>query len=294
MLSAKERFSGGTAVVTGAGSGIGEGLARHLVALGMAVVVADIDIDRAESVADELTTAGGTAVAHAVDVADATSVDHLAASVFDRFGSVQLLVSNAGVENAGLLWEVDIPRWNTVMAINVDGAYHSVRSFVPKMIGQGSPAVIVMMSSIGGLTSSALQAPYIVSKHAVLALAECLHQEVALVGAPIQVSAVLPAAVRSNIFAAARQDAPSGNELANRMWDVLQQANDTVALDPVDAAERMLEAVARGDFWIFTDDGFSRSTLESRVNQLRELTAPPNPLEALAYLGITTGSGERR
>src|SRR5437899_1545936 len=120
MPTAKERFNSGTAVVTGAGSGIGEGLARNLAALGMTVVVADIDIDRARSVADDLASAGGGAVAHWVDVADAASVDLMAASVFDRYGGVELLINNAGVENAGLLWEVDVERWNKVMAINVD------------------------------------------------------------------------------------------------------------------------------------------------------------------------------
>ncbi|HEY4022424.1 MAG TPA: SDR family NAD(P)-dependent oxidoreductase [Pseudonocardiaceae bacterium] len=290
--TAQQRFSSGTAVITGAGSGIGEGLARHAAALGMTVVVADIDSDRAELVANSVIAHGGNALPHVVDVADAASIEDLAGSVFERYGSVELLVNNAGVENAGLLWEVDVERWNTVMAINVNGVFHGVRSFVPRMITRGTPAVIVNMSSVGGLTSSALQAPYIVSKHAVLALTECLHQEVALAGAPIQVSAVLPGPVRSGIFSSALRDAPTNNVLANQMWDVLQQVNDTFAVDPLAAAAQMLDAVARGQFWISSDEQPFRDMAEARANQLRELSPPPNPFDVLKLLGITTDHAE--
>ncbi|HEY4460664.1 MAG TPA: SDR family NAD(P)-dependent oxidoreductase [Pseudonocardiaceae bacterium] len=288
MPTAQQRFSSGTAVITGAGSGIGEGLARHVAALGMTVVVADIDGDRAESVANNLIAHGGNAMPYNVDVAYAASVERMAAWVFERYGSVELLVNNAGVENAGLLWEVDVERWNKVMAINVNGVFHGVRSFVPRMITHDTPAVVVNMSSVGGLTSSALQAPYIVSKHAVLALTECLHQEVALAGAPIQVSAVLPGPVRSDIFSSALRAAPTNNVLANQMWDVLQQVNDTFAVDPLAAAAHMLDAVARGEFWISSDEQPFRGMAEARANQLRELSPPPNPFDVLKLLGITT------
>ncbi len=287
MPTAQQRFGSGTAVVTGGGSGIGEGLARHLAALGMTVVVADIDADRARSVVQSVAAAGGSAVPYPVDVADASSVEAMADSVFERYGSVELLVNNAGVENAGLLWEVGVERWNKVMAINVNGVFHGLRSFVPRMIARGTPAVIVNMSSVGGLTSSALQAPYIVTKHAVLAMTECLHQEIALVGAPIQVSAVLPGPVRSDIFSAARRDAPTGNTLANQMWDVLQQVNDTVAVDSLAAAAHMLEAVARGDFWVSSGDEPFRSMAEGRAKQLHHLSPPPNSVDVLKQLGIS-------
>lgn len=288
MPTAQQRFSSGTAVITGAGSGIGEGLARHVAALGMTVVVADIDGDRAESVANNLVAHGGNAMPYTVDVAYAASVERMAVWVFERYDSVELLVNNAGVENAGLLWEVDVERWRKVMAINVNGVFHGVRSFVPRMIARGTPAVIVNMSSVGGLTSSALQAPYIVSKHAVLALTECLHQEIALTGAPIQVSAVLPGPVRSAIFSSALRDAPTNNALANQMWDVLQQTNDTFAVDPLAAATHMLDAVARGEFWISSDEQPFSGMAAARADQLRELSPPPNPFDVLKSLGINT------
>jgi hypothetical protein len=78
------------------------------------------------------------------------------------------------------------------------------------------------------------------------------------------------------------------------MWDVLQQVNDTIAPDPVHAAAHMLEAVARGDFWIMTDDELCRSTVESRANQIRELSPPLNPFDVLKQLGIAPGDRERQ
>ncbi|WP_433347347.1 SDR family NAD(P)-dependent oxidoreductase [Microtetraspora malaysiensis] len=280
-MNAHERFGSGTAVVTGGGSGIGEGLVRHLAALGMTVVTADIDADSARAVADDLSAQGLSAVPYQVDVTDAEAVEAMAAQLFRAYGTIDLLVNNAGVENAGLIWEVDPERWERLMAINVGGVFHGLRSFVPRMIEAGSPSVIVNMSSVGGVSSAALQAPYIVSKHAVLALTECLHQEVALVGAPIQVSVVLPHAVRSRIFSSARRDAPTGNAMANQMFDVLQQANDTIALDPRDAAEHMIEAVARGDFWVFSHDDLGKAAVDRRAAQLSALTPPPNPRQVL-------------
>lgn len=208
MSTAQQRFSTGTALVTGGAAGIGEGFVRHLAVLGMAVVVADIDEQKAVEVADAVIREGGAAEAYRIDVTDADAVDEMARYVFDRYSSVELLVNNAGVENAGLLWEVSIDRWRKVMDINVDGVFHCLRSFVPRMIETGTPACIANLSSVGGLNSVAVQAPYIVSKHAVLALTECLHQELSLVNAPIQVSAVLPHSIRSQIFLAAERDAP--------------------------------------------------------------------------------------
>ncbi|MER5181557.1 SDR family NAD(P)-dependent oxidoreductase [Streptomyces sp. NPDC002896] len=283
-MSAAQRFNGGTAVVTGAGSGIGEGLVRHLAALGMHVVVADIDADAARGVANDLCAQGASAASYQVDVADADAVEAMAASLLKAHGTVELLVNNAGVENAGLIWEVGADRWNKVMGINVSGVFHGLRAFVPRMIQAGAPATIVNISSVGGVATAPLQAPYIVSKHAVLALTECLHQELALVGAPIQVSVVLPHAVRSQIFAAARRDAPTDNPMANQVFDALQHANDTVALSPLEAAEHLLEGVARGDFWVFTHDDLGKASVAARANVLQTLSPPRDPAEMLKGL----------
>lgn len=288
---ARQRFSQGTAVITGAAAGIGEGLARHLAALGMTVVVADIDSGRAEKVAVDIVSAGGRAEPRALDVADPVAVDSFAAEVFDRFGSVELLINNAGIETAGLLWEVDLDRWARLMQINVDGVFYCLRSFVPRMIATGSPSCIANLSSVGGLNTVAVQSPYIVSKHAVLALTECLYQDLSIVGAPIQVSAVIPHSIRSDIFTSAQRDAPTENETANAVFAAMQRDNVEKGLDPLVAAEHMVEQIARGEFWIHSDDELCTAAAHRRGRQLLDLLPPADPRDMLARMGVPIPKG---
>ena len=287
MSHAERRFGTGTAVVTGAGAGIGAGFARHLARLGMTVVVADIDEERASLVAEDIRAAGGRADVHGVDVADADAVKRMADNVFDRHGSVELLVNNAGVETAGLLWEVSGARWRRLMEINVDGVFYCLRAFVPLMLKVGKRACVANRSSVGGINSAAVQGPYIVSKFAVLAMTESLHQDLSLVDSPIQVSAVVPHSIRSEIFRAAQRDAPTTNVTANAVFDAMQQANVESGLDPLDAAEHMTEAIARGDFWVFSDDDACRQFTDRRAAQLRDLLPPADPRTMLTRMGIS-------
>jgi len=284
---ARERFGGGTAVVTGAAAGIGAGFARHLAGIGMHVVVADVDDAAAEELAAELCEGGGRATSWQVDVSDWASVDAMADGVFAAHGGVELLINNAGVENAGLLWEVDPARWRRVMEINVDGVFHGVRAFVPRMIERGTPATVANLSSVAAFAITPVQAAYTVSKHAVLSITECLHQELALVEAPVQVSAVLPYSIRSSIFTTARREAPSGNAVANAVFDAMQEKNVAAGRDPVDAARDMTAAIARGEFWIFSDTEICSAAARRRSDHLGELDPPADPWISLKGLGVT-------
>lgn len=289
--TARERFSGGTAVVTGAAAGIGRGLARHLGVLGMTVVVADIDEDRAAGVAAQIIEHGGNGEAFGVDVADAGAVEHMAATIFARHGSVELLINNAGIESAGLLWEIDPARWRQLMQINVDGVFYCLKSFVPRMIEAGSPSCVANLSSVGGLNTVAVQSPYIVSKFAVQAMTECLWQDLAVVGAPIQVSAVVPHSIRSEIFLAAQRDAPTTDPTANAVFAAMQRDNVEKGLDPLEAAEHMVEQIARGDFWVFSDDAMCTASATRRGEQLLSLSPPSNPRDMLARMGVPLPEG---
>ncbi|MFJ6095694.1 SDR family NAD(P)-dependent oxidoreductase [Williamsia muralis] len=289
--SAQQRFSTGTAVVTGAAAGIGEGLARQLASLGMTVVVADINADRASAVAADISSGGRRAEGQGVDVSRPEEVEALAELVFDRHGSVELLINNAGIESAGLLWEIDDARWRRLMQINVDGVFYCLRSFVPRMIGTGTPACVANMSSVGGLNAVAVQGPYIVSKHAVLAMTECLHQDLSIVGAPIQVSAIIPHSVRSEIFLAAQREAPTDNPTANAVFDAMQRNNVTEGLDPLEAAEHMIEQIAEGEFWIHSDDGMCTAAARRRGHQLQHLLPPSDPRDMLTRMGVPLPEG---
>lgn len=284
MASAAERFGNGTALVTGGGAGIGEGFVRHLAALGARVVVADVDRSRAEAVADDVRAGGGRAVPYEVDVTDDAAVDRMAEHVFAEFGALDLLINNAGIETAGRLWDVPAARWRQVMSVNVDGVYHCVRSFVPRMIDAGRPAVVANLSSVGGVRTVPFQTPYIVSKHAVLAMTECLHQELRLVDAPVEVCAVLPHSVRSRIFLDAQEAAPAGDPDSDRLFDWMQRANVASGLDPVEAARHMTDQIAAGRFWVFSDDERGADALRARADHLNRQTEPPDPRDMFEVL----------
>lgn len=278
-MSARDLFSGGVAVITGAGAGIGAGLARHAAALGMTVVAADIDLESAERLADELNAGGGAALAVACDVRDAQAVQDLADFTYREIGPVRLLVNNAGIEQFGYLWDTPVANWQRVMDINVSGVFHGVRAFLPKMIAAATPAWVWNLSSIGGVAAVPLQAPYIVSKHAVLALTECLRLEVELAGHAdfIRVQAVLPGAVKSNIFeaaggvdsAAAGTDVAAAENQRAAMLDI-----KAAAMDPDAAAEVVFEQSAQDAFYLLTQPEYVGSAMAERAEILSNLTAP--------------------
>jgi len=282
-VTARETFSGGVAVITGAGAGIGAGLARHAVRLGMTVVLADIDTGAIAALRDELCTAGGTAVDVACDVRDPDAVQELADKTYRDVGVVRLLVNNAGIEQFGYLWDTPLTNWRRVVDINISGVFHGVRAFLPKMMATGEQSWVWNLSSVGSVVAIPLQAPYIVSKHAVLALTECLYLDVQSAGHGhhIHVQAVLPGAVVSNIFESAGgvdpREASEGVDVQvaeaqrSAMLDVKASA-----MDPLAAAETVFEQAADGRFYLLTQPEYVGSAMARRADVLAS-QRPPSP-----------------
>jgi len=247
-MSARDVFGGRTAVITGASSGIGAGLARHAAGLGMKLVLADIAADRLAAFAEELRAAGAEVETVVTDVADPASVEALADTAYTRFGVVDLLVNNAGIMAMGYSWEIPAERWDAMLRINIGGYVNGIRAFVPRMLERGEKAWVVNVSSIGGMLPSPLMAPYSVTKFGTLALTESLHHEMQMKGAPIQVSVVTPGSVKSEIFKAARPGETAPPEIA-AFNDQLQALADEHGLTPEEHAERVFEMVAEGRYW---------------------------------------------
>ena len=267
-MTARETFGGGVAVITGAGAGIGAGLARHASALGMTVVLADIDRAAVAALRDELTADGTTAVDVECDVRDPDAVQALADNTYRDVGPVRLLVNNAGIEQFGYLWDTPVANWNRLVDINISGVFHGVRAFLPKMIAAQTPAWVWNLSSIGGVAAVPLQTPYIMSKHAVLAMTECLRLEVELAGHNhIQVQAVLPGAVASNIFEAAGGVADGNVEAAESQRAAMLNIKAD-AMDPLAAAEVVFDQSAAGSFYLLTQPGYVGSAMAERAEVL--------------------------
>ncbi|MFD9035732.1 SDR family NAD(P)-dependent oxidoreductase [Streptomyces sp. NPDC059567] len=262
-------FGGRTAVITGASSGIGAGLARHAAGLGMKLVLADIAAERLAAVADELRATDTRPEVETVvtDVADPASVDALADHAYTRFGAVDLLVNNAGIMAMGYSWEIPAERWDAMLRINIGGYVNGIRSFVPRMLERGERAWVVNVSSIGGLLPSPLMAPYSVTKFGTLALTESLHYEMRMKGAPIQVSVVTPGAVKSEIFRAARPGADQAPEVTG-FSDHLQTMSDERGLTPEEHAERVFAQIAEGKFWVVPQPDTLHEALPARTDMI--------------------------
>jgi len=250
-----QELDGKVAVITGGGSGIGASLARACAAEGMRVVVVDVSGERAASVAAELPD--GTAVARAVDVSDAASVEALADFAFDTFGAVHLLCNNAGVSPAGRIWDFTDDEWRWLLGVNVHGVANGIRSFVPRMIEQGE-GHIVNTGSGASFVSTPRLGPYCATKHAIVGLSEALRYEID--GTGIGVSVLVPAGVNTNIGdSMVRPSATDPDAIADD-FTVLTNAMDETSLaviEPEVVAEVTLVGVREGWPYIVMGPGQS-------------------------------------
>jgi len=249
----------------------------------MTVVLADIDTGAIAALRDELCTAGGTAVDVACDVRDPDAVQELADKTYRDVGVVRLLVNNAGIEQFGYLWDTPLTNWRRVVDINISGVFHGVRAFLPKMMATGEQSWVWNLSSVGSVVAIPLQAPYIVSKHAVLALTECLYLDVQSAGHGhhIHVQAVLPGAVVSNIFESAggvdpREESEGVDvQVAEAQRSAMLDVKAS-AMDPLAAAETVFEQAADGRFYLLTQPEYVGSAMARRADVLAS-QRPPSP-----------------
>ncbi|PLW82502.1 short-chain dehydrogenase [Kineobactrum sediminis] len=276
-------FKGGVAVITGAGSGIGEGLARLAAKQGMRVVLADVAMERTERVAQEIRAGGTDVLVVHTDVAEPEALDRLAAITHETFGDVTLLVNNAGIETLGYVWELPAALWEKTLNININGVIHGVRAFAPGMLASGKRAWIANTSSIGGLGIMPIQTSYVLSKHAVLSFSECLYLEMQMKRAPIHVSAILPGPVATRIF----EDSKTAEDPMNaNHGQIMHNMLASEGISGDEAAERILPQIAAGKFWVSTHPEVTREFANNRASHLSNLADPALPAELLAGMGL--------
>lgn len=284
MTKEEEKFAGGVAVITGAGAGIGSGLARRAGQLGMHVVVTDINGAAAEKVAQEIRDAGGQAEAMVVDVSKPSELDRLAEEVFAKHGSVRLLVNNAGIETIGYTWEIPTERWEATLNINLHGVIHGVRAFVPKMLATGEECWIANLASIGAFGMMPTQTAYMVTKHAVQSFSECLYLEMQLKNAPIHVSSVIPGMLKTSIFDAARGEGEPEGAAAHRK--VMHDMMAAYGMDLDAGCKRIMERIAANEFWADTQPDMTEQSLAGRIKFFQEQAQPAIADQARGLLGL--------
>lgn len=269
-MTPEKIFNSGTAVITGAGSGIGAAMAKQVALLGMNAVIAEIKAEAGKRVANEINEAGGSAIFVETDVADAASVKHLADVAYETFGSVELLVNNAGIGIMGSIWEISPENWQKGLGVNVLGPIFGMQTFAPRMLQSDKPCYITNVASLAALTTTANNAPYISSKHALLSLTESLYVEMQNEQNPVNVSVILPGIVKTDIM----KNMTVSND---RYGDTLAMMGGVIedkGMSSEEAAKIFLKGIAAGDFWITSHPQVIKASAKFRSEYL---TTQSNP-----------------
>ena len=281
-------FKGKTAVLTGAGSGFGLECARIGAALGMNLVLVDVQADALASICAETKAAGAQVLSFQLDVSNAEQMQAMSETVFAQFGAPHFLFNNAGVGSGGLVWENTVKDWEWVLGVNLWGVIHGVRLFTPMMLASAAKdpswqGHIVNTASMAGLLNAPNMGVYNVSKHAVVSLSETLYQDLRLVSHQVGASVLCPYFVPTGISQSHR-NRPAGlsSEKPTRSQLIGQAMTDkAVSSGKVAAAEiakKVFDAVVAGQFYIYSHPkalGNVQARMEAIVKQ-------ENPQDAFA------------
>jgi NAD(P)-dependent dehydrogenase (short-subunit alcohol dehydrogenase family) len=273
-------LKGKVAVVTGAASGIGNGMATRFAEEGMKVVLADIEEGPLADAEKKLADQGATVLAVPTDVTKGDQVDALAAKTFETFGTAHVVCNNAGVATGGPMWTLTEADWQWVLGVNLWGVIHGVRAFVGRMVEQGEGHV-VNTASIAGLTSAPMMGPYNVSKHGVVTLSETLSGELALHGSPVKVSVLCPGWVNTRIHEADRNRPPElqQDNPDNTMADMGRQMLESLVasgLPPSEVTSRVVDAIREERFYILTHPEMMPMVEKRMEDILQGRTPVPN------------------
>lgn len=229
------QWSDRVAIVTGGGSGIGQGLARAIAARGATVVACDISAQRVELTRKEVEAAGGSIEGIPLDVTDAQAVAAVVRGTLQRHGRIDYIFNNAGIAVGGEVRDVELGDWQNVLKVNLDGVIHGVVSAYPIMVEQGF-GHIVNTASIEGLAPFPSTVSYVASKHAVVGLSTSLRVEGADLG--VKVSVVCPGYIKTRIF-------EDSKFVGMDVRKEIEKVPNWFGITPDECAKRILRGVER-------------------------------------------------
>lgn len=253
-----EQFAGKTAVVTGAGSGMGKAFALRWGAEGMNVVIGDIQRDALDATVAELAGAGVPALGVRTDVSKLADIEALADAAESEFGPIHLVNNNAGVEGYldGPIWAATSKDWEWTVSVNFWSVVYGVRTFVPRMLAHGQPGHIVNTCSMTSVIAASNM--YGICKHAILALTEVLAADLKAAGANIGATGVCPGIIATNLFHGTRNRpaeltneggmSASGAALRDSMHATLSKG-----MPPSEVADKLVTAVRENALYLLTD-----------------------------------------
>jgi 3-hydroxybutyrate dehydrogenase len=183
------------AVITGAASGIGKDIAKEFLAEGAKVAIADLNIEAANATAKEFDPSGERAMGVAMDVSNEDQVHAGIDAVAAKFGGIDVLVSNAGIQIVSPIEEFKFADWKKLLAIHLDGAFLTTQACIKHMYAQGRGGSIIYMGSVHSKEASVLKAPYVTAKHGLIGLSKVVAKEGAKHG--VRSNVICPGFVRT-------------------------------------------------------------------------------------------------
>lgn len=189
------RLKDKVAIVTGAASGIGKSIALSFAREGAMVAIADLNLAAAEATAKEITASGGQAMGVAMDVSNEAAVNDGVAAVVAKFGGVDILVSNAGIQIVHPIEQFPFAEWKKMLAIHLDGAFLTTKACLPHMYKSGRGGSVIYMGSVHSKEASLLKAPYVTAKHGLIGLCKVVAKEGAKHG--VRSNVICPGFVRT-------------------------------------------------------------------------------------------------
>jgi NAD(P)-dependent dehydrogenase (short-subunit alcohol dehydrogenase family) len=261
------------AVVTGAASGIGRGMAEAFIDSGMKVVLADIEQGALEETAHSLLAIGADVYPVVTDVSKPDQVENLAQRTFDKYGAVHILCNNAGVSvRSANCWTSSLDDWNWILGVNLMGVVHGIHSFLPVMIKQDTEAHIVNTASMAGLIANTTL--YGTTKFAVVGLSESLYLELKRARLKPKISVLCPGFVDTNIINAHRNRPKELTEgLPQPQSRTTQAINEWMAeqlkqgMSPRAVGDQVLNAIRDERFYILTHPAY-HPLIEQRMQDI--------------------------
>jgi 3-hydroxybutyrate dehydrogenase len=232
------RLKNKVAIITGAASGIGKEIALVYAKEGAKVAIADLNLDQANLAAEEIKSKGGQAMAVAMNVTDENEVNQGVDAVVEHFGSVDVLVSNAGIQIINSIDELPYSDWKKLLSIHLDGAFLTTRAALRHMYAAGNGGSIIYMGSVHSKEASVLKAPYVTAKHGLLGLCKVVAKEGAAHN--VRANVICPGFVRTPLVE--KQIPEQAKELGISEEDVIKKV---MLKDTVDGKFTTIDDVAQ-------------------------------------------------
>ena len=265
-----KNFENNVAVITGAGSGIGLGIAEISAMHKMRLVLADVDEEGLNKTLELVKGKGVEAIARVTDVSNLDEVENLASQTFETFQNCHLLFNNAGVLGPAPLSQVNRDMYDWLININLGGCFNGVHAFLPKMQLSKEESHIIATCSTSGFIAYPMLGLYSASKFGIRGLMTSLRAE--LIGSNVDVSIVCPGEVTTNIVNSTFKSTPKQkteprtedlDEDPKAMLEVAaEDAQNTFPISPVEAAQAIFAGIENKDFYIFTHKGYKRQLEE--------------------------------